>query len=109
MLDIQTWQSLNDLCGRVGACQLVSVIQIAKLFHLFDEEKQLELTRTLGGLLPGSNICGTHAISSEKGMDSQVLPGVTSGGRSGIKIKSAPELHCHERCKSAVITTFPAL
>lgn len=45
MLDIQTLRSLNDLHGRVG------VIHASKLFHLFDEEKQLELACALGGLL----------------------------------------------------------
>ncbi|KAG2140080.1 hypothetical protein DEU56DRAFT_292200 [Suillus clintonianus] len=75
MPDIQTLQSLNDLRGRVG------VIHASKLFHLFDEEKQLQLARALGGLLscePGSIICGTHAIAltSEKGIVRHTVLGV---------------------------------
>ncbi|KAG1733630.1 uncharacterized protein EDB91DRAFT_1148518 [Suillus paluster] len=73
MLDIQTVRSLNDLRGRVG------VVHISKVFHLFDEEKQLELARALGGLLscePGSIICGNHVIGSEKGIVHLTLLGV---------------------------------
>ncbi|KAG1750165.1 hypothetical protein EDB19DRAFT_1678657 [Suillus lakei] len=73
MPDIQTLQSLTDLHGRVG------VIHASKLFHLFDEEKQLELARALGGLLscePGSIICGTHTIALEKGVVRHTVLGV---------------------------------
>ncbi|KAG2367030.1 hypothetical protein BDR07DRAFT_1449047 [Suillus spraguei] len=65
MPDIQTLRSPNDLHGRVG------VIHASKPFHLFDEEKQLEIARALGGLLScesGSTICGTHTIALEKGI-----------------------------------------
>lgn len=73
MPDIQTLRSLNDLHGRVG------VIHASKLFHLFDENKQLELARALGGLLScesGSIICGTHTIASEKGIVRHTVLGV---------------------------------
>ncbi|KAG2347955.1 hypothetical protein BDR05DRAFT_1037851 [Suillus weaverae] len=73
MPDIRTLRSLNDLHGRVG------VIHASKLFHLFNEEKQLELARALGGLLsckPGSTICGTHTIALEKGVVSHTVLGV---------------------------------
>lgn len=73
MPDIQTLQSLNDLHGRVG------VIHTSKLFHLFDEMKQLELARALGGLLScesGSTICGTHTIASEKGIVHHTVLGI---------------------------------
>ncbi|KAG2107084.1 hypothetical protein BD769DRAFT_1366345 [Suillus cothurnatus] len=73
MPDIQTLQSLNDLHGRVG------VIHTSKLFHLFDEEKQLELARALGGLLScesGSIICGTQVVSLEKGIVRRTVLGI---------------------------------
>ncbi|KAG2133666.1 uncharacterized protein EDB93DRAFT_862090 [Suillus bovinus] len=73
MPDIQTLRSLNDLHGRVG------VIHASKLFHLFDEEKQLELARALGGLLScesGSTICGTHAVALEKGIVRRTVLGI---------------------------------
>ncbi|KAG0699317.1 hypothetical protein DFH29DRAFT_983577 [Suillus ampliporus] len=71
--DIQTLRSLNDLRGHVG------VIHASKVFHLFDEEKQLELARALGGLLscePGSIICGNHVIALEKGIVRHTVLGV---------------------------------
>ncbi|KAG0705675.1 hypothetical protein DFH29DRAFT_996553 [Suillus ampliporus] len=73
MPDIQTLRSLNNLRGRVG------VIHISKVFQSFDEEKQLELARALGGLLscePGSVICGNHAIALEKGIVHLTVLGV---------------------------------
>ncbi|KAG1733631.1 uncharacterized protein EDB91DRAFT_1238559 [Suillus paluster] len=73
MPDIQTLRSLNDLRGRVG------VIHASKLFQLFEEKKQLELARALGGLLscePGSIICGSVTIASEKGIFRQTVLGV---------------------------------
>jgi hypothetical protein len=73
MPDIQTLRSLNDLHGRVG------VIHASKLFHLFDEKKQLELARALAGLLScesGSTICGTHTIAPEKGIVRHTVLGV---------------------------------
>ncbi|TFY65281.1 hypothetical protein EVJ58_g2062 [Rhodofomes roseus] len=49
----------------------VSVIHASSFFHLFTEEKQLELARKLAGLLspvPGSMIFGMHAGLPEKGL-----------------------------------------
>ncbi|KAG1905292.1 uncharacterized protein F5891DRAFT_1253162 [Suillus fuscotomentosus] len=71
--DIQTLRSLNDLHGRVG------IIHASKLFHLFDEQKQLELARALGGLLScesGSTICGTQSIALEKGIVHHTVLGI---------------------------------
>lgn len=71
--DFQTLRSLNDLRGHVG------IIHASKLFHLFDEQKQLELARALGGLLscePGSTICGTHSIALEKGIVHHTVLGI---------------------------------
>jgi len=48
----------------------VSVIHASSFFHLFSEEKQLELARKLAGLLspvPGSMIVGMHVGQPEKG------------------------------------------
>lgn len=56
--------SLNPLRGHV------SVIYAAALFHLFNEEKQLWLARSLAGLLsfePGSIIFGYQAGKPVKG------------------------------------------
>ncbi|KAJ7600243.1 hypothetical protein C8J56DRAFT_909746 [Mycena floridula] len=50
-------KSLTPLQGHV------SVINMARLFHLFDQEQQLELARQAASLLsplPGSTICGVH-------------------------------------------------
>ncbi|KZT71790.1 hypothetical protein DAEQUDRAFT_687159 [Daedalea quercina L-15889] len=49
----------------------VSAIHASSFFHLFDEEKQLELARKLAGLLspvPGSVILGGHAGQPTKGL-----------------------------------------
>jgi len=49
----------------------VSVIHTSSFFHLFSEEKQLELARKLAGLLsplPGSMIFGLHSRQAEKGL-----------------------------------------
>ncbi|KAJ7052584.1 hypothetical protein C8F01DRAFT_1090538 [Mycena amicta] len=65
--------SLNDLRGHVSA------IHTASFFHLFSENKQLELARKLAGLLsprPGSIIFGCHAALPSKGFS------MASKGRS---------------------------
>ncbi|OSD04930.1 hypothetical protein PYCCODRAFT_1363568 [Trametes coccinea BRFM310] len=56
--------SLNPLRGRVSA------IHASAFFHLFDEEKQLQLAQALAGLLspePGSMMLGAHGGQPEKG------------------------------------------
>lgn len=62
--------SLNPLRGHVAA------IHGSLFFHLFDEEKQLELGRRLAALLspePGSVIFGGHYGRSEKGLRTEIL------------------------------------
>jgi len=62
--DLSTLTSLNPLAGRC------SVIFAANFFHLFSEENQLRLAKSLAGLLspePGSMICGEHAGNLQKG------------------------------------------
>jgi hypothetical protein len=57
--------SLNPLHGHVA------VIYVSSFFHLFDEEKQLQLARSLASLispLPGSLIFGSHVALPVKGM-----------------------------------------
>lgn len=71
-IDLSSLESLNALHGRV------SVINAASLFHLFNEDKQLHLVRSLAGLLsaqPGSVICGSQAGALEKGFSSNNLGG----------------------------------
>jgi len=56
--------SLNPLRGHV------SVIHASSFFHLFNEEKQLQLARALAGLLshePGSILFGSHVGRPVKG------------------------------------------
>lgn len=56
--------ALTPLLGHVSA------IHASSLFHLFDEERQFQLARSLGGLLspqPGSLIFGQHNARPEKG------------------------------------------
>ena len=55
--DLRSLTSCLPLAGRV------SVIYVARFFHLFDEKKQLDLAFKLAALLspePGSTIFGTH-------------------------------------------------
>ncbi|EIW79526.1 hypothetical protein CONPUDRAFT_58142 [Coniophora puteana RWD-64-598 SS2] len=57
-------KTLNDLRGQV------SVLHASKLFHLFEEDKQLELAKQLAVLLsaePGSVICGAQGGHHVKG------------------------------------------
>lgn len=61
--DLRSLTSLNPLHGRV------SVICAFAIFHLFGEEKQLDLARALAGLLspePGSMLFGAHICVAEK-------------------------------------------
>jgi hypothetical protein len=62
--DLRSLTSLNPLHGRMFA------IHASSFFHLFNEEKQLDLARALAGLLspePGSMIFGVHIGAAEKG------------------------------------------
>ncbi|KAL0578954.1 hypothetical protein V5O48_003046 [Marasmius crinis-equi] len=56
--DLKSLKSLTPLQGRISA------IHVANVFHLFGQEKQLELARALSSLLsakPGSVMFGSHA------------------------------------------------
>jgi hypothetical protein len=69
--DLRSLTSLNPLHGRV------SVIRASSLFHLFGEEKQLDLARALAGLLspePGSMLFGGHiSVAEKKGFEPSVM------------------------------------
>ncbi|OAX33149.1 hypothetical protein K503DRAFT_839941 [Rhizopogon vinicolor AM-OR11-026] len=70
--DLSSLESLNPLRGRI------SVINATRLFHLFNEDKQLHLARALAGLLsaqPGSVICGDQIGALEKGFTGNNLSG----------------------------------
>ena len=63
--NLSTLTSLNPLRGHVSA------IHASSFFHLFSEEKQLEVAKALAGLLspePGSVILGAHGGGPEKGL-----------------------------------------
>ncbi|PCH40468.1 hypothetical protein WOLCODRAFT_136894 [Wolfiporia cocos MD-104 SS10] len=63
--EISSLTTLNPLRGHVSA------IHASAFFHLFDEVGQLELARSLAGLLspePGSIIFGAHNGQAEKGV-----------------------------------------
>ncbi|EIW65003.1 uncharacterized protein TRAVEDRAFT_42402 [Trametes versicolor FP-101664 SS1] len=69
--ELSTLTSLNPLRGHVSA------IHASAFFHLFSEEKQLQLARKLAGLLSpvrGSMILGWHVGRPEKGFRYEVLP-----------------------------------
>ncbi|KAF7342739.1 hypothetical protein MSAN_01989000 [Mycena sanguinolenta] len=62
--NLPSLKSLNPLHGRVSA------IHTGSFFHLFSEEKQLEIARKFAGLLsprPGSMIFGCHGTQPTKG------------------------------------------
>ena len=64
-------ETLTELRGHI------SVIHNSSLFHLFNEEKQLELGQRLGALLdprPGSIISGSHGGMPSKGQRNEVYP-----------------------------------
>jgi hypothetical protein len=68
--------SLNPLKGHV------SVIHASAFFHVFNEEKQLQIARILAGLLsplPGSVIFGQHLGLPDKGIRAELFG---KGGRS---------------------------
>ena len=73
--DLLSLRSLTPLQGHVSA------IHASAFFHLFDEEKQLEMARQLATLLspvPGSVIFGSHGALPYKGKRREVLPGPTA-------------------------------
>ncbi|KAI0735566.1 hypothetical protein C8Q76DRAFT_765975 [Earliella scabrosa] len=75
---LTTLTSLNPLRGHVSA------IHASLFFHLFDEEKQLQLARALAGLLspePGSMIVGAHGGRPEKGFRVEALRPKSDGGQ----------------------------
>lgn len=62
--DLSALTTLTPLNGRLSA------IHASMLFHLFTEDKQLQLARALAGLLaptPGAMIFGWHTGETEKG------------------------------------------
>lgn len=64
-------ETLTELRGHI------SVIHNSSLFHLFNEEKQLELGQRLAALLdprPGSIIFGSHGGMPSKGQRNEVFP-----------------------------------
>ncbi|KAF9048652.1 hypothetical protein BJ165DRAFT_1041597 [Panaeolus papilionaceus] len=70
-VDLHKISCLNDLH------QKVSAIHASSLFHLFQEEVQLDLARRLASLLlpkKGSVIFGTHISTPEKGLRPQITP-----------------------------------
>lgn len=65
----------------------VSVIHVSSFFHLFSEEKQLELAHKLAGLLspiPGSMIFGLHSGRAEKGLRTE-----------SAKMRTGEYMFCH--------------
>ncbi|KAG7448620.1 uncharacterized protein BT62DRAFT_992643 [Guyanagaster necrorhizus] len=65
-------KSMGELRGSISA------IHTSALFHLFEEERQLELARNLAALLssePGSMIFGSHGGRPKKGIRIEVAPG----------------------------------
>ncbi|KAH9846620.1 hypothetical protein C2E23DRAFT_890709 [Lenzites betulinus] len=76
--ELSTLTSLNPLRGHVSA------IHASAFFHLFDEEKQLKIAKTLAGLLspePGSMILGEHSGLPEKGLRQETPGAVVHYGR----------------------------
>ncbi|GBE89376.1 Methyltransferase ausD [Sparassis crispa] len=70
--DLRSLTTLTPLLGHVSA------IHASSFFHLFDEEQQLQLARSVAGLLspePGSVIFGAQGGCAEKGPRVEV-PGV---------------------------------
>jgi len=68
-LDLSTLTSLTPLHGRLSAITAIA------LFHVFDEEQQIQLAHRLGALLspePGSMILGWQVGSSVKKMETRL-------------------------------------
>ncbi|PIL22771.1 hypothetical protein GSI_15465 [Ganoderma sinense ZZ0214-1] len=73
--DLATLTSLNPLRGHVSA------IHASSFFHLFDEERQAQLARSLACLLspePGSMLLGAHRGLVEAGVRKEVRRGNAS-------------------------------
>ncbi|EIW85563.1 hypothetical protein CONPUDRAFT_98669 [Coniophora puteana RWD-64-598 SS2] len=69
-VDIERIADLSDVKSLDALYGQVSVLHASKLFHLFDEEKQVKLARALASLLspePGSVICGAQGGYHTKG------------------------------------------
>ena len=76
--DISTLTTLTPLVGRLSA------IHASSFFHLFTEEKQLELAKRLAALLspePGSVIFGMHGGRPEKGLRIEAVRANSHGVR----------------------------
>ncbi|EJF58440.1 hypothetical protein DICSQDRAFT_90649 [Dichomitus squalens LYAD-421 SS1] len=68
--NLSSIKSLNPLRGHVSA------IHASSFFHLFSEDKQFQLAKSLAGLLspePGSMLLGTHGGRPEKGFRTEQL------------------------------------
>ncbi|KAF8150628.1 hypothetical protein B0H34DRAFT_665445 [Crassisporium funariophilum] len=68
--DLHGLTSLTPLQG------MISAIHASSFFHLFQEDKQLELAKLVGSLLspePGSVIFGQHVSQAEKGFKSREI------------------------------------
>ncbi|KZT06627.1 uncharacterized protein LAESUDRAFT_743246 [Laetiporus sulphureus 93-53] len=73
---LSSLQHLTSLAGHV------SVIHVSSVFHLFSEMEQLQLARSIAGLLsplPGSIIFGEHSARPEKGYRVEQLKKNTMG------------------------------
>ena len=80
--NLSTLTSLNPLRGHVGA------IHISAVFHLFSEEEQARLARSLAGLLspqPGSMIFGMQSGRKEKGFRVE----------AGVPNSHGKQMFCH--------------
>lgn len=85
--DLTSLTSLTPLQGHL------SIIHASLFFHLFDEEKQLQVAKSLAGLLsplPGSIILGIHLGSERKGRRPENMP-TTDGRLSGSMFCHSPE------------------
>ncbi|KAI0916855.1 hypothetical protein AcV5_007473 [Taiwanofungus camphoratus] len=75
--DLASIKNLTPLLGHL------SVIHASSFFHLFDEAQQLQLARSLAGLLspkPGSMIFGEHGGRPEKGYRTEASISRRCGG-----------------------------
>ncbi|TBU34845.1 hypothetical protein BD311DRAFT_828054 [Dichomitus squalens] len=80
--DLPTLTSLNPLRGHVSA------IHISAVFHLFSEEEQVQLARSLAGLLspePGSIVFGLQSGRAEKGFRVE----------AGLPSSHGKQMFCH--------------
>lgn len=67
------------------------MIHISSVFHLFSEEEQLDLARSLAGLLaplPGSIILGSHMARHSKGVGRRFM---CQGARQPFMFLHSPE------------------